>query len=67
MDWRFHVALVLAHKTGHRIGAIRQPRWSDIDFGGGAIRWRAGHEKTGYRHVTPTMAEAIAVLEEAHR
>ena len=24
MDWRFHVALVLAHETGHRIGAILQ-------------------------------------------
>ena len=27
VDWRFHVALVLAHETGHRIGAIRQLRW----------------------------------------
>ena len=26
MDWRFRVALVLAHETGHRIGAIRQLR-----------------------------------------
>ena len=34
-DWRFHVALVLAHETGHRIGAIRQLRWSDIDLDGG--------------------------------
>ncbi len=31
VDWRFHVALVLAHETGHRIGAIRQLRWSGID------------------------------------
>ena len=62
VDWRFHVALVLAHETGHRIGAIRHLRWSDIDFEGGAIRWRAEHEKTGYGHVTPVTAEAIAVL-----
>ena len=34
VDWRFHVALVLAHETGHRIGAIRQLQWGDIDFGG---------------------------------
>ena len=67
VDWRFHVALVLAHETGHRIGAIRQLRWSDIDFEGGAIRWRAEHEKTGYGHLTPATAEAIAVLEEAQR
>ena len=31
VNWRFHVALVLAHETGHRIGAIRQLRWSGID------------------------------------
>ncbi len=34
MDWRFRVALVLAHETGHRIGAVRQLRWLDIDMGG---------------------------------
>ena len=49
VGWRFHVALVLAHETGHRIGAIRQLRWSDIDFDEGIIRWRAEHEKSGYR------------------
>ena len=65
VDWRFHVALVLAHETGHRIGAIRQLRWSDIDFEGREVRWRAEHEKTGYEHVTPMTNEAVAVLEEA--
>ena len=67
VDWRFHVALVLAHETGHRIGAIRQLRWSDIDLEGRAIRWRAEHEKSGYGHLTPATAEAIAVLEKAQR
>ena len=67
VDWRFHVALVLAHETGHRIGAIRKLRWSDIDIEGGAVRWRAKHEKTGYEHRTPVTAEAVAVLEEARR
>ena len=28
IGWRFHVALVLAHETGHRIGAIRKLRWT---------------------------------------
>ena len=65
VDWRFHVALVLAHETGHRIGAIRQLRFSDIDFEGGVVRWRAEHEKTGYEHRTPVTAQALAVLEEA--
>ena len=67
MDWRFGVALVLAHETGHRIGAIRQLRWSDIDTEGGIIRWRSEHEKTGYEHRTPLTAEALAALEEARR
>jgi len=65
VDWRFHVALVLAHETGHRIGAIRHLRWPDIDLEGGVVRWRAEHEKTGYEHTTPVTAEALAVLEEA--
>ena len=67
VDWRFQVALVLAHETGHRIGAIRHLRWSDIDLERGVIRWRAEHEKTGYEHRTPATAEALAVLEEARR
>jgi len=65
VDWRFHVALVLAHETGHRIGAIRQLRWSDIDIDGRTIRWRAEHEKTGYEHRTPVTDEVIAVIDEA--
>ncbi len=65
VDWRFHVALVLAHETGHRIGAIRHLRWPDIDLEARAIQWRAEHEKTGYEHRTPMTAEAVAVLEQA--
>ena len=67
VDWRFHVALVLAHETGHRIGAIRQLRWSDIDFEEKVVLWRAEHEKTGFEHRTPVTAEAVAVLEEARQ
>ncbi len=67
IDWRFRVALVLAHETGHRIGAIRQLRWSDIDMGAGVIRWRAEHEKTGFEHRTPMTDEALGVLEEARK
>ena len=65
MDWRFRVALVIAHETGHRIGAIRQLRWSDIDLEAKIIRWRAENEKTGYEHRTPVTVEVLAVLEEA--
>ena len=38
LDWRFRVALVLAHETGHRIGAIRNLQWSGIDSEAGI--WR---------------------------
>ena len=67
VEWRFRVALVLAHETGHRIGAIRQLRWNDIDFEGRTIRWRAKHDKSGHEHVTPVTAEALEVLEAAQR
>ncbi len=67
VNWRFRVALVLAHETGHRIGAIRQLRWSDIDLDARTIRWRGEHEKTGYEHRTPVTVMVAAVLEEARR
>ena len=67
VDWRFHVALVLAHETGHRIGAIRHLRWSDIDFEDRTILWRAEHEKSGYEHRTPVTAEALAPWKKAQR
>ncbi len=65
LDWRFRVAPVLAHETGHRIGAIRKLRWSDIDLDGRTVLWRAEHEKTGREHTTPVAVEALSVLEEA--
>jgi integrase len=46
--WRFGVALVLANETGHRIGAVRRLRWSDIDFENVLITWRAESEKSGW-------------------
>ncbi len=67
MDWRFRVALVLAHETGHRIGAIRHLRWCDIDTGAGVIWWRAEHDKTRFEHRTPVTNEALRVLEEARK
>ena len=67
VGWQFHVAFVLAHETGHRIGAIRQLRWSDVDMGTGVIRWRAEHEKSGFEHRTPVTDEVLGVLEEARK
>ena len=56
-----------AHEIGHRMGAIRNSRWSDIDTERRIIRWRAEHEKTGYERWTPVTAQALAVLEKAQR
>ena len=67
VEWRFRVALVLAHETGHRIGAIRHLRWLDIDFEDRTICWRAEHDKSGHEHVTPVTADALEVLEEARK
>jgi len=65
MDWRFRVALILAHETGHRIGAIRSLRWSDVDLEDDLIRWRAENEKTGFEHDTPMTVGAREALEYA--
>ena len=67
VEWRFKVALALAHETGHRIGAIRQLRWSDINLEDRTIRWRPEHDKTGYEHRTPMTVMARAVLVGARR
>lgn len=54
--------LVLAHETGHRIGAIRTLRWSDVDLEEGRVRWRAENDKSGREHVTPLTAVAVQAL-----
>ena len=62
MDWKFRIALLIAHETGQRIGAVRQLRWSGIDMERGTIRGRGEHQKTGYEHQTPVTAEVLAGL-----
>jgi integrase len=59
----FALALVLAHETGHRIGAIRVLRWSDIHVRRGVVRWRAATDKMGVEHETLLTPEALAALE----
>lgn len=61
----FELALVLAHETGHRSGAIRLLRWSDVDRQRGVVRWRAATDKMGFEHETMLTAEALAALERA--
>ena len=67
VDWRFELALVLTHETGHRIGAIRQLRWTDIDLDGLTVRWRAENDKLGFEHTTPLTDAAVDVLRRARR
>ena len=69
-DWRFQVALVLAHETGHRVGSIRTLRWSDIDRERGWVRWRRETDKLDWEHHTPLSGEgiqALALAEERSR
>ena len=65
IDSRYRLALVLAHETGHRIGAIRQLRWSDIDFKAGRVRWRGDTDKQGRDHETPLSNIALEALRSA--
>ncbi len=67
IDWRFEVALVLAHETGHRINAIRLLRWSDLDLDRKTIQWRAEMDKTGREHMTPLTSRVVGVLEQVRR
>jgi integrase len=67
VDARCALALVLAHETGHRIGAIRRLRWSDVDLESGAIRWRGDQDKSGFDHTTPLSGEALKALKKERR
>lgn len=58
--------LVVANASGHRINSIRMLCWSDIDFQGETIRWRAEQDKIGHEHVTP-MVEAARLALLKHR
>ncbi|MDK1104249.1 MAG: tyrosine-type recombinase/integrase [Actinomycetota bacterium] len=67
VDWRFSTALVLAHETGHRIGAVRQLRWSDIDAECLLVRWRKANDKIGMAHETPLTEAALHALGRARK
>lgn len=56
---------MLARETGHRIGAIRLLRWSDVDLASQRVTWRAESDKIRHEHRTPLSAPAIAELDAA--
>ena len=65
VDWRFRVALVLAHETGHRVGAVRKLRWLDVDLEEKLLCWRGKHDKIGFEHETPLTEAGEMALQEA--
>lgn len=67
MDWRFKLALILAHETGHRNHSIRHLRWSNIDLEHALIHWKAEYDKIGSEWTTPLTVVATKALEEARK
>ena len=67
VGWRFKVALILVYETGHRIGAVRKLRWSDVHQERGIIRWRKSNDKIGMEHETPLTEEALEAFREARK
>src|SRR6185437_3642413 len=62
---QFRLALVLAHETRHRLGALRMLSWFDVDLKARTIRWRAANDKMDFEHTTVSTAWAVAALEAA--
>lgn len=64
----FGLALIVVHETGHRIGAVRLLRWSDLDLERQLVRWRAENDKIGYEHetwLTPVAVEALQTTRQS--
>jgi integrase len=57
----------LAHETGHRGNAIRQLRWSDVDFERGLLLFRADADKIENEHQVPLALELIDRLQLVRR
>lgn len=54
--------LVLAHQTGHRLGALLALRWEDVKPDRTVI-WRAASDKKRREHVTPLTDTAVTALD----
>jgi integrase len=58
MRWvRMEFALILAERTGKRLGSIRQLRWEDFGFERQIVYWSAEADKKGYRWEVPMPAD----------
>ena len=58
---------LFAHETGHRSNAIRQLRWSDVDFESGWINWRADADKMEAEHESPLSSRTLERLRSARK
>jgi integrase len=67
MNPTFRLLLIMVHETGHRIGAVRQLRWSDVDLEQGRVAWPAETDKQGWKHTTPLSPDAVEALRGAQR
>jgi integrase len=63
----FRTALILGHETGHRMSALRQLRWDDVDLDKKCVRWRGEHDKLGFEHETILTDAALAALREVRK
>lgn len=61
--------LLVVHETGHRIGAVRQLKWSDLnlDVNGASIHWRAETDKLKLDRSTPLSDAAAEALRGSWR
>jgi integrase len=67
MNPTFRLLLIMVHETGHRIGAVRQLRWSDVQLDEEQVTWPAETDKQGRKHTTPLSPEAVEALRGAQR
>lgn len=54
--------VLLAWRTGRRLGAILALRWDDVGFEKGTIRWRAEHDKIRQTWVVPARSDLLTEL-----
>lgn len=61
--------LLVVHETGHRIGAVRKLRWSDLDLAldRASVHWRAETDKLKLDRSTPLSEPAAEALRRAWR
>lgn len=69
VDPHCRLLVVVANETGHRVGAVRQLRWSDVDLtrDSACVKWRAELDKIRHEHKTPLSKLAVRELRRARR